>query len=71
MQEGGAFLPLSHGSQAPTFRHSRFGLAEKRDSNIIMIKATGTQTTRRTTDNTNHKDDKFKLMIRSSTVSRQ
>ena len=28
LQESGAFLPLSCGFQAPTFRHPRFGLAE-------------------------------------------
>ena len=29
LQESGAFLPLSCGFQAPTFRHPRFGLAEE------------------------------------------
>ena len=29
LQEDGAFLPLSCGFQAPTFRHPRFGLADK------------------------------------------
>ena len=28
LQESGAFLPLSCGFQAPTFRHPRFGLAD-------------------------------------------
>ena len=28
LQESGAFLPLSCGLQAPTFRHPRFGSAE-------------------------------------------
>ena len=28
LQESGAFLPLSCGLQAPTFRHPRFGLAD-------------------------------------------
>ena len=30
LQESGAFLPLSCGFQAPTFRHPRFGPADKR-----------------------------------------
>ena len=29
LQESGAFLPLSCGFQAPTFRHPRLGLAER------------------------------------------
>ena len=32
LQESGAFLPLSCGFQAPTFRHPRLGLAEVRDA---------------------------------------
>ena len=31
LQESGAFLPLSCGFQAPTFRHPRFGPADFRD----------------------------------------
>ena len=34
LQESGAFLPLSCGFQAPTFRHPRLGLAEK---NLIHL----------------------------------
>ena len=38
LQESGAFLPLSCGFQAPTFRHPRFGLADLISGQMMLYK---------------------------------